>query len=190
MSRPSCSPQCSRQATSHMDQVLNLCDDFFLDAVWQTLAPVTAFLDPSPHHYTSSLSPKLTTTDFNARPTLNSSSVQTPSSTMSFPEESWPRDYLPRQALSIILFTWISTYALYFTVSGMSYLFIFDHKIMKHPKFLKNQIRQEICMSLWAIPNICVLSVPWVLAEVRGYSRLYENVEEYGWTWLVLSLPL
>jgi len=65
---------------------------------------------------------------------------------------------------------------LYFTVGTLSYIFIFDKTTFNHPKFLKNQIRQEIKQSLTGMPVIAALTVPFFLAEVRGYSKIYDSL--------------
>ena len=61
--------------------------------------------------------------------------------------------------------------------------------MMKHPRFLKNQVRQEIVMSLQSFPVMMLLTLPWFEAEVLGYTKLYENIDEYGWAWFFLSVP-
>ena len=35
-----------------------------------------------------------------------------------------------------------------------------------------------------------ILTLPWFQGEVMGYSKLYDDVGEYGWAYLVLSIPL
>lgn len=69
----------------------------------------------------------------------------------------------------------------------MSYFFIFDKRMMKHPRFLKNQIRLEIQCSLKAFPGMTLLTLPFFQAEVMGYSRLYDDPKEYGYIYLALS---
>lgn len=49
--------------------------------------------------------------------------------------------------------------------------------MMKHPRFLKNQVRQEIEMSLKGFWVLDLLTLPWFLGEVRGFSKMYEGVE-------------
>jgi lathosterol oxidase len=34
------------------------------------------------------------------------------------------------------------------------------------------------------------LTLPWFLAEVRGYSLLYSDISTYGWTWFIVSFFL
>ena len=61
---------------------------------------------------------------------------------------------------------------------------------MRHPRFLKNQIRYEIQSSLKSFPATTLLMLPWFQAEVMGYSRLYDDVSEYGWLYFAFSIPL
>ncbi|KAF9112112.1 c-5 sterol desaturase [Mortierella sp. AM989] len=85
-------------------------------------------------------------------------------------------DHIFRQILSLFFITYLGALVMYFAFSVPSYYFVFDRNHMKHPKFLKNQIRLEIQMSMKALPGIAVVTVPWLLGEVRGYSRLYEHI--------------
>ncbi|CAJ0924757.1 7627_t:CDS:2 [Entrophospora sp. SA101] len=61
---------------------------------------------------------------------------------------------------------------------------------MNHPKFLKNQIRKELTLSVTGFPITTFFTVPWFVGEVRGYSRLYENVDDYGWLYIPISALL
>lgn len=65
---------------------------------------------------------------------------------------SWPRDDLYRASLSLFLITIIFGWLLYLISASLSYYYVFDHDYMKHPKFLKGQIRMEIECALGAIP--------------------------------------
>lgn len=103
---------------------------------------------------------------------------------------AWPRDYIVRQVLSVTTLTIIGIVVLYLLFASVSYYFIFDHRMMRHPRFLKNQVKLEIMCSLWSFPGMTLLTLPWFMGEVRGYSRLYTNVKDYGWTYLFLSIPL
>lgn len=64
---------------------------------------------------------------------------------------------------------------LYGIVSTLSYHFIFDKTTFQHPKFLKNQVSMEIKQAMTSMPYMSMLTVPFFLAEVRGYSKLYDN---------------
>lgn len=103
---------------------------------------------------------------------------------------AWPRDNIVRQCISILIITQIGATSLYWIFSALSYYFIFDRRLEHHPRFLKNQIRQEIVSSMQAVPFINILTLPFFLAEVRGYSLLYTRVDEYGWAWMAVSSVL
>jgi lathosterol oxidase len=105
------------------------------------------------------------------------------------PRSLWPRDNIYRQCISILLITQVGVTILYLAFSGLSYYFLFDRRLEYHPRFLKNQVRQEIKSSLIAIPFINVLTLPWFLGELRGYSLLYSD-NRHGWVWLLLSFFL
>ncbi|KAK1622863.1 fatty acid hydroxylase [Colletotrichum phormii] len=103
---------------------------------------------------------------------------------------AWPRDSILRQTISLLAITQIGACALYWIFSPLSYYYIFDRRLEYHPRFLKNQIRQEIISSMKAVPVINILTLPFFLAEVRGKSLLYTHVEEYGLWWMAFSVAI
>lgn len=50
---------------------------------------------------------------------------------------SWPEDGPLRQILSLLLLTNLGAAVLYLSLASVSYYFIFDHKLKKHPHFLE-----------------------------------------------------
>ncbi|KAG2347713.1 C5-sterol desaturase [Suillus weaverae] len=152
-----------------MDLVLHLADDYLLDKVWARLLPLN---DQLGHLSYDSLS---TSANFTSITDLHQS--------------AWPRDYIPRQVVSLSVITLLGIHCLYFLFAWLSYKFIFNHEMMRHPRFLENQVKQEIQCSLRAFPTMTLLTLPWFQAEVMGYSKLYDNVEEYGWAYFALSVP-
>lgn len=170
-----------------MDFILSIADEYLLDRVWARLVPVSAFV-PTPEAYAG----------------LNSTIVPSKWSQLvshlphpPLPEanaydavSAWPRDYIPRQMLSLTALTLVGIHLLYFAFSWLSYTFIFDKRMMRHPKFLKDQVRLEIITSLKAFPVMMLLTLPWFQAEVMGYSRLYDDVSMYGWPYLIFSVAL
>ncbi|KAH8112003.1 fatty acid hydroxylase [Phellopilus nigrolimitatus] len=187
-----------------MDLVLSICDDLFLDRVWSTLVPLSAFADPSsstPLYSFNSTSP------FKASLTSSLSSSWShivslshlphpqglaTNISQSFADVShfsaWPRDYVPRQVLSLSVLTLVGIHLLYFIFAGLSYRYIFNHDMMRHPRFLKNQVRLEIESSLRAFPGMILLTLPWFQGEVMGYSKLYNDVNAYGWGYFFFSI--
>lgn len=103
---------------------------------------------------------------------------------------AWARDNIVRQCISILIVTQIGATALYWIFSALSYYFVFDRRLEYHPRFLKNQIRQEIISSMSAVPFINIMTLPWFLGEVRGYSLLYTKISDYGWSWMFISTVL
>jgi lathosterol oxidase len=65
---------------------------------------------------------------------------------------SWPRDDFWRVNLSVFTITCVGGWVLYLIAATASYYLVFDHDYMKHPKFLKNQVRMEIECAMSAIP--------------------------------------
>jgi hypothetical protein len=68
---------------------------------------------------------------------------------------------------------------------------LFDKRLLRHPRFLVNQIKLEINQGISAIPVITLLTVPIFLAEIRGWSKLYDFTSEspfFGYT--LLQYPL
>jgi len=62
---------------------------------------------------------------------------------------------------------------------------------MKHPKFLKNQVYLEMIQANQAFPVMAIFTVPFLLAEVRGYSKLYDTTAEAPGSWYQwLQFPL
>ena len=79
----------------------------------------------------------------------------------------------------------------YFVFASLSYLLIFDKKTLNHPKFLKNQISAEIKQAMSAMPAMAVCTVPCFLAEVRGFSKLYDDRADGPGLWYdVLQFPI
>ncbi|KAI0833274.1 hypothetical protein BC628DRAFT_1414101 [Trametes gibbosa] len=184
-----------------MDIVLHLADEWVLDKAWATLLPISAFTTAStntPGLYNSSHAPFLPShssawsqlISYIPHPPLPDELLTSPFVSSETIASAWPRDYLPRQALSLLTITFVGIHILYFLFAGLSYQYIFDHEMMKHPRFLKNQVKLEIQMSMQAFPGMILLTLPWFLAEVRGYSKMYDNVDEYGWLYLVASIFL
>ncbi|XP_006148861.1 lathosterol oxidase [Tupaia chinensis] len=103
---------------------------------------------------------------------------------------TWPEDNIFRQTISLLIVTNIGAYILYFICATLSYYFVFDHDLMKHPQFLKNQVYREIKFTVQSLPWISIPTVLLFLLELRGYSKLYDDVGEFpnGWFHLVLSV--
>ncbi|EJU05080.1 hypothetical protein DACRYDRAFT_20626 [Dacryopinax primogenitus] len=157
-----------------MDVVLEYADHYLLDSLYACWVPA------DPLHPTSPIS------------VLNTS-YQDPYSYLPSPAplaSAWERDNVYRQIVSLTVITMLGIHILYFLFAYLSYAFIFDHRLKFHPRYLPNQISQEIRSSVSSFPGMMALMLPWFLGEVRGWSKMYDKVEDYGWTYLILSVPI
>ena len=164
-----------------MDSVLEYLDDHFLDSAYSSLFPSSTFA-PSPLLLTSpTLKDSACTL---ARSLANIGVKSAASSTMLDPATSlFPRDSMIRQFTSLFFLAWAGSFLLYMSVSTISYYALFDRRLEHHPRFLKNQIRMEIDMSLKSMPIIATLIIPWFVAEVRGQTLMYDHIGDYGSAW-------
>ncbi|EGG01568.1 uncharacterized protein MELLADRAFT_50057 [Melampsora larici-populina 98AG31] len=137
-----------------MDIILNKADEIFLDYLWSKAFPINS----SNHQSFQNINQ--TNLTRNHLSTFN-------------------RQNLFRQSISISSLALISVPILYLSLGLISFYFLFDHRLMNHPRFLKNQIQLEIYASLRAIGPMIILTLPIFLAEVRGYSLLYDNVNDF-----------
>ena len=104
---------------------------------------------------------------------------------------TWSERSTLRQFLTLYVITTLGGWLLYLSFATISYVFIFDHSLKRHPQFLPNQVRREIAYSSKATPVMAVPTVGIFLLEVRGYSRLYEGVSGLsGWLFCALSILL
>ncbi|KAK9324946.1 hypothetical protein V1517DRAFT_316161, partial [Lipomyces orientalis] len=175
-----------------MDIVLETADAFFFDHVYAKLFPVpqavTSLLEvaqPS-NELLLSLSKNLSLSYIPSEPyeyTFVSAPTAAYLSTI-------PRTNIVRQFLSLFFITYAFALFMYFVFSGMSYVFVYDKRNLDHPKYLKNQMRMEIQQALASMPAMALLTVPWFLAEVRGHSVMYWDLNEYGMAYLFLQCPL
>lgn len=68
---------------------------------------------------------------------------------------------------------------MYFVVSTIDYVFFFDKDLKKHPKYLENQIAKEIASATFSLPWMGVLTVPFLLTEVRGLTLLVSSASPF-----------
>ncbi|KAG6002883.1 hypothetical protein E4U21_002705 [Claviceps maximensis] len=169
-----------------MDAALELLDPLVFDKLYAWAIPRH---DPTVAHLGNASYSNFTVTT-SLGPSFDYPSLGPSCSSTLGPESRWPRENVYRQIVSILIITQLGATLLYFLFSALSYYFIFDRRLEHHPRFLKNQVRQEIKQSLAAIPCINILTLPWFLAEVRGKSLLYADVGDYGYAWLLISTVL
>lgn len=166
-----------------MDTVLQYADEYLLDPVYTTLFPLSNYSPSSNLLATPSFRDSLCTL---AR-SLANMGVHAPTdlkTTFALDSLSlFPRDSIIRQLLSFFFIAWIGSFLLYMSVSALSYYLLFDRRLEHHPRFLRNQVRKEITMSLQSQPIIAAMIVPWFVAEARGKTLMYSDIREYGKDW-------
>jgi len=96
-----------------------------------------------------------------------------------------------RQFISFWLITTFGGGLMVLIPDAINYFFFFDHSLMKHKRFLPNQVRKEIMYTLWSIPYMAIPTAMMFVLENQGYSKLYENVSDHAWGWwyIVMTLP-
>lgn len=62
---------------------------------------------------------------------------------------SWPEDEPLRQIVGLLVVTNLGAAILYLGLGALSYYFIFDHNLMKHPQFLK--VAASFCIFLFLL---------------------------------------
>jgi len=142
-----------------MDVFLEYCDIYFFDRFWSTILPLRVPMKSSSY------------------PSNSFNSSIGPSHQVWSTVSAWPRDDVRRQIGSLLILVQIGIFILYFGIAGLSYRFIYDHRMMQHPRFLKGQVRMEIMTSIKAFPWLNLMTLPWFLGEVRGWSLLYHSVD-------------
>jgi len=83
----------------------------------------------------------------------------------------------------------------YFLFAGASYFIIFkvlpDRLLQEDDRKVKpGQIAREIRVSLTSMPLMAVFTALVFLAEWAGWSRVYSNIDDYGWAYFFCSIPL
>lgn len=141
-----------------MDIVLDIADELVLDRLYAAVLPLDVFLPKIVANITASSvpqpAPSLWTSVVSSIPHppvahAADAAVKLAAHTSTLPSwllkwgspalaaSAWPRDYIPRQLLSLSVITLVGIHVLYFVFAALSYYFIFDHDMMKHPRFLK-----------------------------------------------------
>ena len=101
-----------------------------------------------------------------------------------------PEDDIRRQALTSILVLTVGGALLYFITAPLSYVFLFDKSIRYHPRFRPNQEWMEIVTAVKAMPLMGVYTMPLVVAELRGYSKLFDDFGSKSLAWHAGSVLL
>lgn len=173
-----------------MDVALRLADEYALDRAWAWAFPVgslaanVATSAPTVKDSLSALALSIARLGHRG-PEAFPISFTDPSSPLASLQDAsiFPRDSVVRQLTSLFWIAYGGSFLLYWSISTLAYYFLFDRRLEHHPRFLKNQVRKEIVLSMKAMPAMAGLIVPWFVGEVRGATLLYDTLEEYGGGW-------
>ncbi|CCF57748.1 hypothetical protein KAFR_0D01010 [Kazachstania africana CBS 2517] len=179
-----------------MDLVLEVLDHYLLDSFYSKIAPVSLskqiptkwiqFLDLNDGIIAKNTTLLLQTIDStNSLPKISEDIYGYTPFLFNVTESTFtsvlPRYNLVREFASLLVMVSIAAWFLYLSMATFSYIFVFDRTIFNHPRYLKNQMAQEIALAVKAIPVMTLLTVPWFLLELNGYSRLYWSHPGKGW---------
>lgn len=95
-----------------------------------------------------------------------------------------------RQIITLTTFVTIGGIFLVLIPDTIMYHFFFDKTLMKHKRFLPNQIWLEIATTLKSIPVMAFLTALIFVPELHGYSKLYTNVNDHPWGWWLIALTI
>eukprot|EP01104_Vermistella_antarctica_P018734 TRINITY_DN7055_c0_g1_i1.p1 TRINITY_DN7055_c0_g1~~TRINITY_DN7055_c0_g1_i1.p1 ORF type:complete len:303 (-),score=78.34 TRINITY_DN7055_c0_g1_i1:100-1008(-) len=105
-------------------------------------------------------------------------------------ESFFHREHIVRQSTTLWFIMTFGAFVMYLLFATLSYYTLWDRTMEDHAKFLPNQVRKEMTLSLTSMPIMAAFTIPILLAEVRGYSQLYDNWDDYGLPYYILSLFL
>ena len=195
-----------------MDLILEVLDTYLFDKVYATILPKSyeSYIPETPELVKSAISNiDKNWENLNNNPIFNKLTSFLPNKNENeiygynaiyhfFPNETiysklslLPRYSFIRQTISLFLVTSLFGWLLYFIVAWISFTFVYDKSNFNHPRYLKNQIYMEIKQASTAIPIMVLLTVPWFLLELHGYSKLYWNIDNStgGWSAIFWQLP-
>ncbi|KAK3374969.1 hypothetical protein B0H63DRAFT_262101 [Podospora didyma] len=162
-----------------MDFVLELTDTFLFDYIYTWALPAR----PAPYDFPDKVLANSTARSFSSWQFKPASSFFSVEPSQAAYASALDRDNIIRQSISLFFIFWIFGAIVYFIFATLSYIFVFDKKTMEHPKFLKNQVWMEIKQANSALPGMALLTFPAIVAEVRGYSKLYDTSAEGPGRW-------
>lgn len=65
-----------------------------------------------------------------------------------------------------------------------------NRRIQEKKRSTKPIIRQEIYHSIVTILIFAIIDVALYIAQLKGYKKIYDKIDEYGWTYLLFSILL
>lgn len=106
------------------------------------------------------------------------------------------KDRLSHQVMIFYGIMSIGGWLFYLSFAAMSFTFFFIWKKDKYfpktiaPRDLYKQAAHEIWIAGSSVPFMALVMMPCPLFAYRGYSKMYKNVDDYGWLYFFASIPL
>ncbi|KAA8496356.1 Lathosterol oxidase [Porphyridium purpureum] len=97
---------------------------------------------------------------------------------------------LVRRAIITWLFTYLGSILLYFAFAGLDYYVVFvryKERFVPHYQPNLKEMRREMWLSSWSLLVMAALTTPAEVAFQLGYGKIYHDVSEYGWLYLLVS---
>ncbi len=98
------------------------------------------------------------------------------------------RGNIYRQATDLYFLYTTGGVLMYLIPATLDYYFLFDHKWMKHDKWIPGQIRLEMEVALKSLPIMSLLMTVVTLFEMRVHSQFYDDVSDYGLPYFFFSI--
>lgn len=95
--------------------------------------------------------------------------------------------------LATFLFLTITGYTFYLVMAIVSYLVFFRWKRRRfNPDYVPDwaENKKALKLAFFSIMGNAVVTAPIHVLIATGYSRVYFDVDDYGWGWLLLTIPM
>mmetsp|Transcript_31192 Transcript_31192/g.71645 ORF Transcript_31192/g.71645 Transcript_31192/m.71645 type:complete len:277 (-) Transcript_31192:70-900(-) len=103
-------------------------------------------------------------------------------------KHSVPRDNTVRQLVDLYLVYCIGGALMYLIPATLDFYFLFDKKWMQDKQWIPGQVALELKLALSSIPQMSLLMTVVSIWELKGHSRLYDNVSDFGLPYFVFSI--
>lgn len=106
------------------------------------------------------------------------------------------KDNIVNQACILYVVLGFGGTLFYLMTAYLSYSYFFVWKRRRffpstvNVKLMRKQMMHEMWMGATSIPLIALPMLPAPLLSLRGYSKIYTNVDDYGWLYMIFSFCL
>jgi len=99
------------------------------------------------------------------------------------------------QVIACYIVLAVGSFTFYVGTANLTYQLLWvRNKDKYYPDTLKFDLEQQIAheksIAFENLPKMAVLMTPFTFGVTRGWSKMYYNIDDYGWGYLFLSIPL